>query len=200
MGPPPRKEAPLPAPPGADGATYRASLAYLELNVQRSLLEVPAATIVDAVGILLGAPAIFVYGAGRSGIIGRAFAMRLVQAGLTAYVIGESVTPIVRSGDAVVIISDRGESQSSIQTANIVRREGAKLVVLTARESSKLAHAATVLIALSFPDDEARRHLAPLGTLFESAALRWADAVIAEIMQARGESEASMRRRHAIMV
>jgi D-arabinose 5-phosphate isomerase GutQ len=99
-----------------------------------------------------------------------------------------------------VIISDRGESQSSIQTANIVRREGAKLVVVTARESSKLAHAATVLIALDFPDDEARRKLAPLGTLFESAALRWADALIAEIMHARGESEASMRRRHAIMV
>jgi 6-phospho 3-hexuloisomerase len=151
-------------------------------------------------GILLGAPAIFVYGAGRSGIIGRAFAMRLVQTGLTAYVIGESVTPIVRSGDAVVIISDRGESQSSIQTANIVRREGAKLVVVTARESSKLAHAATVLIALDFPDDDARRQFAPLGTLFESAALRWADALIAEIMHARGETEASMRRRHAIMV
>ncbi|MCI4350562.1 MAG: SIS domain-containing protein [Thermoplasmata archaeon] len=190
----------MPAPATADGSTYRASLAYIEENVARSLLAVPAPKIVDAVGILLEAPAIFVYGAGRSGIIGRAFAMRLVQTGLTAYVIGESVTPIVRAGDAVVIISDRGESQSSIQTANIVRREGAKLVVVTARESSKLAHAATVLIALDFPDDETRRRLAPLGTLFESAALRLADALIAEIMQVRGETEASMRRRHAIMV
>jgi D-arabinose 5-phosphate isomerase GutQ len=65
----------VPAPTDADASTYRASLEYLEQNVQQSLLEVPPSKIVDAVSILLGAPAIFVYGAGRSGIIGRAFAM-----------------------------------------------------------------------------------------------------------------------------
>jgi 6-phospho 3-hexuloisomerase len=190
----------MPDPIAVDGSTYRASLDYLERRVSGTLRGIPESEIAGAVGILLAAPAIFVYGAGRSGIIGRAFAMRLVQTGLTAYVIGESVTPIVRSGDAVVIISDRGESQSSIQTANIVRREGAKLVVLTGKASSKLAHAATLLLPLEFPDDDARGRLAPLGTLFESAALRLTDAIIAEIMHARGESEASMRRRHAIMV
>ena len=187
-------------PVAVDGTTYRASLDYLETHVAGSLREIPETEIARAVGILLAAPAIFVYGAGRSGIIGRAFAMRLVQTGLTAYVIGESVTPIVRSGDAVVIISDRGESQSSIQTANIVRREGADLIVVTGRGNSKLAHAATLLLTLDFPEDAERGSLAPLGTLFESASLLLSDAVIAALMQARGESEESMRRRHAIMV
>jgi 6-phospho-3-hexuloisomerase len=126
--------------------------------------------------------------------------MRLVQIGLTAYVIGESVTPIVRRGDAVFILSGRGESQSSIQTANIVRREGAELVVLTGRASSKLAHIATALLTLDFPEDPDRPRLAPLGTLFESASLRLTDAFVAELMRLRGESEESMRRRHAIMV
>ncbi|MCI4317621.1 MAG: SIS domain-containing protein, partial [Thermoplasmata archaeon] len=84
-------------------------------------------------------------------MFGRAFAMRLVQLGMTAYVIGESVTPIVKKGDAVFILSGRGESYSSMQTANIVRREGANLIVLTARRSSKLAHAATLLISLDLP-------------------------------------------------
>lgn len=126
--------------------------------------------------------------------------MRLVQTGLSAYVIGESVTPIVRRGDAVFILSNRGESQSSIQTANIVRREGAELIVVTAKATSKLAHAASILIALDFPETEPRPRFAPLGTLFESAALRLTDALVAEILVARGESENSMRRRHAIMV
>ncbi|HTT35171.1 MAG TPA: SIS domain-containing protein [Thermoplasmata archaeon] len=157
-------------------------------------------TVGRVVELLVGAPTTFVYGAGRSGIIGRAFAMRLVQVGLTAFVIGESVTPIVRRGDAVFILSGRGESHSSIQAANIVRREGAELVVVTAKPSSKLAHVATILLPLEFAEDAEQRELAPLGTLFESASLRLTDALIAEIMRTRGESEDSMRRRHAIMV
>lgn len=173
---------------------------YISRRVTAALDAVPPERIVLAVEMLQRAPAIFVYGAGRSGIIGRAFAMRLVQVGCTAFVIGESVTPIVRRGDAVVIFSGRGESQSSIQSANIVRREGADLLVITGRENSKLAHAATLLIPLEFPEETARAASAPLGTLFESASLLFADALIAELMHARGESEASMRRRHAIMV
>ncbi|HTP54190.1 MAG TPA: SIS domain-containing protein [Thermoplasmata archaeon] len=184
----------------ADGSRFDRAQRYIGERVTEALRRVDAEAIARAVQILHAAPQVFVYGAGRSGIIGRAFAMRLVQAGLRAYVIGESVTPIVTPGDAVFILSGQGESYSSIQTANIVRREGAKLIVLTSRSSSKLAHAATQLIAVEFPDDADRPKYAPLGTLFESASLRLTDALIAELLATRGESEASMRGRHAIMV
>jgi 6-phospho-3-hexuloisomerase len=188
------------APEGDNGATFVRAQRYIAAQVTEALDRLEPAAITAAVNLLARAPATFVYGAGRSGIIGRAFAMRLVQIGLTAYVIGESITPIVRRGDAVFILSGRGESQSSIQTANIVRREGAELVVLTGRASSKLAHIATALLTLEFREDPDRPRLAPLGTLFESASLRLTDAVIAELLFVRGETEESMRRRHAIMV
>lgn len=185
---------------GGDGNVFEAALHYLREQVTQSLAELPKESVARAVDLLQKAPATFVYGAGRSGIIGRAFAMRLVQTGLTAYVIGESVTPIVKRGDAVFILSGRGESNSSIQAANIVRREGAELIVLTAHATSKLAHAATLLLALNFPENAEQRRFAPLGTLFESASLRLTDALIAELMAVRGETEETMRRRHAIMV
>jgi 6-phospho 3-hexuloisomerase len=185
---------------GANGATFARAQRYIAERVTTALDHVETKSIGRAVEILSAAPQIFVYGAGRSGIVGRAFAMRLVQIGLRAYVIGESVTPIVRRGDAVFILSGQGESSSSIQTANIVRREGAELIVVTARAASKLAHAATLLVPLDFDEDGERPRLAPLGTLFESASLRLTDGLVAELMQARGETEASMRRRHAIMV
>jgi 6-phospho 3-hexuloisomerase len=187
-------------PAAANGSTFARTQHYIGERVSHALDQLDPSTIDAAVARIAKAPATFVYGAGRSGIIGRAFAMRLVQIGLTAFVIGESVTPIVRRGDVVFILSGRGESQSSIQTANIVRREGAELIVLTGRSSSKLAHIATVLIPLDFTEDAERPRLAPLGTLFESASLRITDALIAELMGARGETEESMRRRHAIMV
>ncbi len=183
-----------------EGSLFHRAERYIGERVTASVAKIDPATVSRAVEILTRAPSTFVYGAGRSGIIGRAFAMRLVQAGLSAYVIGESVTPIVRRGDAVFILSNRGESYSSIQTANIVRREGAELVVVTARPTSKLAHAASLLLPLDFPEEPSRANLAPLGTLFESASLRLTDALICEIMRVRGESEESMRARHAIMV
>ena len=188
--------------PGAagEGLSVGRASRYIGDRVSEALDRIDPKSVARAVEILNRAPQIFVYGAGRSGIIGRAFAMRLVQTGLRAYVIGESVTPIVRHGDAVFILSGQGESYSSIQTANIVRREGAELVVLTGRPSSKLAHAATLLLVLEFAEDAERPVVAPLGTLFESASLRLTDALIAELLRARGETEESMRRRHAIMV
>jgi 6-phospho 3-hexuloisomerase len=190
----------VPGSKTSDGATFSRAHEYVMRQTAAALQSIPPETIRQTVALLLGASSIFVYGAGRSGIIGRAFAMRLVQCGLSAFVIGESTTPIVRASDAVFILSGRGESYSSIQTANIVRREGAKLIVFTGRATSKLAHAANLTISLAFDEDRPRPRLAPLGTLFEAAGLSFTDALIAEIMQARGETEDSMRRRHAIMV
>ena len=190
----------MPAADAENGSTFVRSQRYIGERVTVALAAIDPSSIARAVEILLKAPQVFVYGAGRSGIIGRAFAMRLVQAGLRAYVIGESVTPIVRHGDAVFVLSAQGESYTSIQTANIVRREGAELIVLTSKPGSKIAHAASHLLTVEFEDDPDRPRYAPLGTLFEEASLRLTDGIIAELIRVRGETEASMRRRHAIMV
>ncbi len=190
----------MPANGAASPTVFVRAQQYIGDRVTSALATIDPAVISRAVALLARAPQIFVYGAGRSGIVGRAFAMRLVQAGLRAYVIGESVTPIVRKGDAVVILSGQGESYSSIQTANIVRREGAELVVITSRPTSKLAHTASLLLLIELADDPDRPRFAPLGTLFESASLRLTDALVAELLLARGETEATMRARHAIMV
>jgi len=190
----------MPPADAAEPSSFSRSQHYIADRVTAALDRIEPKMIARAVELLEKSPQTFVYGAGRSGIVGRAFAMRLVQTGLRAYVIGESVTPIVRRGDLGFILSAQGESSSSNQTGNIVRREGAELIVVTSRGNSKLAHTATVLIVLEFPDDAERSRLAPLGTLFEAASLRLTDALVVELMHARGESEDSMRRRHAIMV
>lgn len=179
---------------------FNDAVRYIGDKVTSALSAIDEETISNAVVLINKSPTIFVYGAGRSGIIARAFAMRLVQTGLRAFVIGESVTPIVRRGDLVVVFSNKGESYSSLQTANIVRREGADLIVITARANSKLAHAATLLIKFSFPEEAARPRYAPLGTLFEAASLRLTDGLIAALMKVRGETEETLRMRHAIMV
>jgi len=44
---------------------------------------------------------ILVVGAGRSGLVGKAFAMRLMHLGFNIYVMGETITPAFGVGDLV---------------------------------------------------------------------------------------------------
>jgi 6-phospho-3-hexuloisomerase len=152
------------------------------------------------VDMIISSPKIFIYGVGRSGLIGKAFAIRLVQMGLEVYFVGETITPIVEEGHLVVIVSHTGETMSCIQTANIVRRVGAKVAAITSNDHSKLASASNLVIRIKPKKDEERKRLAPLGTLFEDATLVYLDGIVAQIMEKLGQSEGSMRKRHAIWV
>ncbi|MCK4367684.1 MAG: SIS domain-containing protein [Thermoplasmata archaeon] len=157
-------------------------------------------TIEEIIKLLLNSDKVFIYGAGRSGLIGKAFAIRLVQLGLKVFFIGETTTPIVEDTDVALIISNTGETMSAIQTANIIRRVGAKVIVMTSRKTSKLAHAGNIVVTLNPELDDEAVALAPLGTLFEDSTLVYLDGIVAYIMEKRNETESKMRGRHAIWV
>lgn len=152
------------------------------------------------VDAIIGSRKIFIYGVGRSGLIAKAFAIRLVQMGLEVYFVGETVTPIVEEGHLVIIVSHTGETMSAVQTANIVRRVGARVITITANAHSKLANASNLVIQIHPPKDDNRKRLAPLGTLFEDATLIYLDSIVASLMEKLGQGEGAMRKRHAIWV
>ncbi len=152
------------------------------------------------VDLIIGSRKVFIYGVGRSGLIAKAFAIRLVQMGLEVFFVGETITPIVEEGSLVIIVSYTGETMSAIQTANIVRRVGAKVVTVTANSHSKLAVASNLVIEIHPPKDDDRKRLAPLGTLFESATLIYLDGIVATLMEKLAQGEGAMRKRHAIWV
>lgn len=181
-------------------AQFSEAKSYIIKKMEEILENNDIGHIDDAVLTMMEAKQVFVYGVGRSGLVGKAFAMRLVQLGLKAYFIGETITPIVEETDAVVIVSRTGETMSAIQTANIVRRVGAKLIIVTESRGSKLADTGNIVLYLSAKADGPRKQLAPLGTLFENSTLILFDAMISEIMIRKGESEETMRGRHAIWV
>jgi len=176
-----------------------------------SLSKVNRKKISEAVERICSAKRVFVYGVGRSGLVAKSFAMRLVQMGLEAYFIGETTTPIVEKGDVTVIVSNTGETMSAIQTANIVRRVGGEVVVFTGNRYSKLAHAANTVVEVPVPKNHrgensagkwevVDKNLAPLGTLFEDTTMILLDALVAMMMKKLGETDESMRLRHAILV
>lgn len=177
----------------------RESVDYIIKSVQTTL-ESDIEDTDKFVDLIIGSRKVFIYGVGRSGLIAKAFAIRLVQMGLEVFFVGETVTPFVEEGNLVIIVSYTGETMSAIQTANIVRRVGAKVVTVTANDHSKLAAASNLVIVIHPPKDDDRKRLAPLGTLFEVATLIYLDGIVATLMEKLGQSEGAMRKRHAIWV
>ncbi|KPJ68548.1 MAG: 6-phospho 3-hexuloisomerase, partial [Syntrophobacter sp. DG_60] len=60
--------------------------------------------------IIINSPRIYVVGAGRSGMVARAFAMRLVHLGRKVFVVGETVTPALRKEDTLLAVSGSGKT------------------------------------------------------------------------------------------
>ena len=174
--------------------------AFLVENLARVLGTDRTQEIHETVDIVVSAKHVFVYGVGRSGLAARAFAMRLVQLGIDCYFIGETITPVVRDGDAVLIVSNTGATMSANQVANIARRVGAKVISVTGVRGSKLSHASNIVLLLQANGGAEQSRLAPLGTLFEDACLILLDGIVAQVMERLRQTEADMRARHAIMV
>ncbi|MDH4123044.1 MAG: SIS domain-containing protein [Thermoplasmata archaeon] len=156
----------------------------------------------EMVSLIISSKKIFLYGVGRSGLIAKAFAIRLVQLGLNVFFIGDSNTPMVEKDSVVIIMSNTGQTMSAVQTANITRRMGAKVIAITSNSHSKLALAASeaITVASSVPDDKMRLEYAPLGTVFEQSAGILLDAIVTILMKRLEETDQTMRQRHAIWV
>ena len=153
---------------------------------------------------------VFIAGAGRSGLVGKAFALRLMHMGFEVYVFGDTIIPAVRQGDLVIVISGSGTTTSSVLIAEAARNIGATVIAITSRPKShlaKIAHHVVIVpgrTKLAKENDYVIRQiigehepLTPLGTLFEIAALVTLDSVVAELMHRLGVSEEEIRLRHA---
>ncbi len=153
---------------------------------------------------------VLVMGAGRSGLIGRAFAMRLMHLGFNVYVLGESITPSIGEGDVVIAVSGSGRTRLIVTAAEAAKKVKATVVAITSYPDSPLAQYADVIVEVPgrtklVPDIDyfARQilgihePLAPLGTLFEDTALVFLDGVVVELMHRLGKDESELRKRHA---
>ncbi len=65
---------------------------------------------------------IFISGAGRSGLVGRIFAMRLMHLGFNVYVVGETITPAVKPGDLLIAISGSGKTDATLTTVKTAKK------------------------------------------------------------------------------
>jgi 6-phospho 3-hexuloisomerase len=180
--------------------TFRDSLEYIHRKTIDILNQVTKKDIEAIISAFFKANRIFVYGAGRSGLVSKAFAIRLVHLGFQTFVIGETIGAPVKKGDLVCIVSGSGETIPAVMTAEIAKNIGATLVIVTGVENSRITRFADIAIVLTADcTEKERKQFAPLGTLFEASAWILLDSIVAELMKNKKETEESMRSRHATL-
>ncbi|WP_404358754.1 6-phospho-3-hexuloisomerase [Methylotuvimicrobium sp. KM1] len=140
---------------------------------------------------------VFVSGAGRSGLIGRFFAMRLMHSGYDVSVVGEIVTPSIKAGDLLVIISGSGETEQLIAFTKKAKEIGAKILLISAKSDSTIGDLADAVFQVGTSELYGKVKGMPMGTVFELSTLFFLEAIISHIIHEKGIPEEEMRSRHA---
>ncbi len=146
---------------------------------------------------LNSAPRIFVSGAGRSGLVARFFAMRLMHGGYEVYIVGEIVTPSIREGDLLIVISGSGETETMIAYAKRAKQVGANIALITAKQKSTVGDMSSLLLVIGEEKDYEQLEYFPSGTIFEMAAIMFLEALISHLIHEKGIPEHEMRKSHA---
>ena len=163
--------------------------------------------------IIMGSKNIFVTGAGRSGLAAKAFAMRLMHLGVSAYVVGETISPAIYKDDCIVAISGSGETNNIVSAVNIAKNRGSKVLAVTSYPESTLGKLADSCLLVKGRtkkevDDEnyMKRQiygnytsLTPLGTAFELTTLVFLDAIVSELMEKMHQTESDLKARHTVL-
>ena len=137
---------------------------------------------------ILIADAVFVAGAGRSLLMLKAFAMRLVHFGLKAHVAGETTTPAIRKNDTLLAASGSGETETILVMAKKAVGAGAFLAAVTAKSDSSLASIAEKVLIIPAGTKSGGPHASwqPAGNSFEQSLLMALDGIAMYIASIRG--------------
>ena len=155
---------------------------------------------------------IFVVGMGRSGFVGRAFALRLMNLGFNVYFLGETITPAAGKDDLVIAISGTGMTKLVVSAASAAKDIGAKIVAITSYKESQLGQLADQLVLvkgrtkMGWPREEdylarqilgEREPISPLGSVFENNCMVFLDGLVVELLYRMKKNEHDLRSRHA---
>ncbi len=136
----------------------------------------------------------YVTGAGRSGLVARSFAMRLMHAGLPAFIPGETISPAAGTGDLLVAISCTGKTGYTDYMCRRARELGAQVVVITANADSPLARDADKVVLIPAPADAG---IVIQGEVFEHVTMLCLDSVFSVLSKQLKVDLDSFRKRHA---
>ncbi len=155
----------------------------------------------ELVNQILESKKVFVAGAGRSGLMGKSFAMRMMHMGIDAYVVGETVTANLEKDDLLIIGSGSGETKTLVAVAEKAKSLGGKVAAVTISPGSTIGELADIIVKLpGVTKDQSEgdyKTIQPMGSLFEQTMLLFYDSLILRFMEKKGLDSTKMYGKHA---
>jgi arabinose-5-phosphate isomerase len=181
------------------------------LRLAREVLDTEAAAVTalgprldehfaDACRLLLACQGrVVVTGMGKSGHVANKIAATLASTGTPAFYVhpGEAShgdLGMITGSDAVLALSNSGETVELLTILPLIKRLGVKLIALTGKPESTLARAADVHLDVSVAQEACPLNLAP--TASTTATLAMGDALAVALLSARGFTEEDFARSH----
>ena len=172
----------------------------IEADAVRALIGRLDERFLAAVSLILGCKGrVIVSGIGKSGHIARKIASTLSSTGTPSHFVHPAEAShgdlgMVQRDDVFIGISYSGESDELLQIVPMLKRQGAKLVVIAGNAASTLARAADVYLDAAVEQEACPLNLAP--TASTTAALALGDALAVALLDARGFSADDFARSH----
>ena len=166
-------------------------LSRIQQEISTAVARVDAAECERLTDAIENADRIFVAGLGRSGLMTKAFAMRLVHLGFRVHVVGETTTPNITEKDLLIIGSGSGETGSLITIAARAAALNVETAVLTINPGSTVAQRASIVVRIPATTAKTTHSsdipsIQPRGSLFEQSLLLVFEAVVLYLMERRG--------------
>lgn len=135
---------------------------------------------------------VIITGMGKSGHIGRKIAATLSSTGTPSYFLhpAESThgdSGIITRNDIIIAISNSGETQELLNLSPLIKRFGVKMIGMTGKMDSTLAHSSDVVLDISVEREACPLNKAP--TASTTATLAMGDALAVCLLEKRGFSE-----------
>ena len=170
-------------------------------ELQQTLALIQDEEAEQLVNKILEAKKIFVAGAGRSGLMGKSFVMRMMHIGLDPYIVGETVTPNLEQDDIFIVGSGSGETKTLVSMVEKAKNIGATVVAVTIFPESTIGQLADITIEIPAQSKTGEvtgnKSIQPMGSLFEQSLLLFYDAIILRFMDKKGINSDTMYGRHA---
>jgi arabinose-5-phosphate isomerase len=187
-------------PPEADSIAIARDVLEIEARAITELVARLDRSFDDAVRIVLECRGrVVVSGMGKSGHIARKIASTLASTGTPAFFVHPAEAShgdlgMITRDDALIGLSNSGESAELLAIVPLLKRQGAKLIAMTGNAQSSLAREADVHLYAGAEKEACPLDLAP--TASTTAALALGDALAVALMHAKGFTRDDFARSH----
>ena len=165
---------------------------------------IDTASIDKACHMIASANTVLLYGCGREGLQIRGLAMRLYHLGINASMVADMAAPPLGRGDLFVVSAGPGELSTVTALMNVAKRDGARILFLTATPDTASAALADHIVSvpaqtMASDQGSAKRSVLPMGSVYEGALFILFEMMVLQLKDDRQVEPEAMRARHTNM-